>query len=179
MYYNKRYIDAEDNYQIEEVFLSGRIRRIDELQPDYVLWLGKGNSPTVILYEPIEIIPPSLEDVKRSKRQELMRNRDAVIEEGFLYKGKTYPITSDTQTMMLIQFQSSSVIPAPSYSWKDKYGIYVEIGDATAFQTFAMTAMMYGQSVYSREEMLQGLVEKATTIAELEQITWLTVPDNN
>ena len=178
MNYNKRYIYDEDNYQIEEVYANGRIRRIDENQPDYLEWHSRGNNPVLIFFIPIEPIVLSLEEVKKSKRNELMRNRDDVIEEGFLYKGKVFPITGDTQTMLLIQFQSSSVIPAPSYSWKDKDGIYVEIGDATAFQTFAMSAMMYGQSVYSREEMLQGLVENATTIAELEQITWLTVPDN-
>ena len=68
---------------------------------------------------PPEIGVVDLDTAKRIKRGELRDMRDAVIKEGFSYGGRTYPIDPDIQLSMIIQFQTSQVMPAPSYSWKD------------------------------------------------------------
>ena len=68
---------------------------------------------------PPEIGVVDLDTAKRIKRGELRDMRDAVIKEGFSYGGRTYPIDPDIQLSMMIQFQTSQVMPAPSYSWKD------------------------------------------------------------
>lgn len=125
---------------------------------------------------PPEIGVVDLDTAKRIKRGELRDMRDAVIKEGFSYGGRTYPIDPDIQLSMMIQFQTSQVMPAPSYSWKDVDGIYREIGDADAFRAFVTAALLYGQSQYAREEMLQGLVESKTTVEDVLAVTWMTVP---
>ena len=175
MKYNKRFLE-NGSYVIEEIQGSGWIRVINERQPDFLSWVYEGGKPTVIPYVPPVIVPPTLDEVKKSKRVALMRHRDEVIGEGFTYGGFVFPLDADIQTTMLMTFQSSQLMPAPSYSWKDKEGVYREIGNAEAFQAFAFSAMMYGQSLYAREEMLQGVVNKAATVAEVEGITWDTVP---
>jgi hypothetical protein len=106
-----------------------------------------------------------------------MRVRDEIIAEGFLWQGHIYPIGEDIQTTLLVQFQSSQIMPAPSYSWKDIDCIYREVGDAEGFQAFAVAAMMYGKSLFDREEMLQGLVNAAGSVAVVKAISWNTVPD--
>ena len=125
---------------------------------------------------PPEIGVVDLDTAKRIKRGELRDMRDAVIKEGFSYGGRTYPIDPDIQLAMMIQFQTSQVMPAPSYSWKDVDGIYREIGDADAFRAFVTAALLYGQSQYAREEMLQRLVENQTTVVDVLAVTWMTVP---
>ena len=175
MKYNKRFLE-NGSYVIEEVQDSGWIRTISERQPDFLSWVYEGGKPTVIPYVPPVVIPPTLDEAKKSKRMALMRHRDEVIGEGFTYGAFVFPLDADIQTTMLMTFQSSQLMPAPSYSWKDKDGVYREIGNAAAFQAFAFSAMMYGQSLYAREEMLQGVVNKAATVAEVEAITWDTVP---
>ena len=175
MNYNKRFL-ADGFYVIEEVQSSGWIRTISERQPDFLSWVYEGGKPTVIPYVPPVIVPPTLDEAKANKRRELMRHRDEVIGEGFTYGAFVFPLDADIQTTMLMTFQSSQLMPAPSYSWKDKDGVYREIGSAEAFQTFAFSAMMYGQSFYAREEMLQEVINSAATVAEVEGITWDTVP---
>ena len=175
MNYNKRFL-ADGFYVIEEVQSSGWVRTISERQPDFLSWVYEGGKPTVIPYVPPVVIPPTLDEVKKSKRVALMRHRDEIIGEGFVYSGFVFPLDADIQTTMLMTFQSSQLMPAPSYSWKDKDGVYREIGSAEAFQTFAFSAMMYGQSFYAREEMLQEVINSAATVAEVEGITWDTVP---
>lgn len=125
---------------------------------------------------PPEIGVVDLDTAKRIKRGELRDMRDAVIKEGFSYGGRTYPIDPDIQLSMMIQFQTSQVMPAPSYSWKDVDGIYREIGDADAFRTFVTAALLYGQSQYAREEMLQRLIGSKTTVEDVLAVTWMTVP---
>lgn len=175
MKYNKRFLE-NGSYVIEEVQDSGWIRTISERQPDFLSWVYEGGKPTVIPYVPPVIVPPTLDEAKANKRRELMRHRDEIIGEGFVYSGFVFPLDADIQTTMLMTFQSSQLMPAPSYSWKDKDGVYREIGSAEAFQTFAFSAMMYGQSFYAREEMLQEVINSAATVAEVEGITWDTVP---
>lgn len=79
----------------------------------------------------------------------------------------------------LQRFLGSQIMPAPFYCWKDAEGIYQEIGDASAFQVVVTGALMYGQSLFAREEMLQGLINAATTIEEVQAISWDTVSDNS
>ena len=120
---------------------------------------------------------PTLELAQELKRGELMRMRNAIVEQGFAFGGHLYPIGPDIQGTMHLQFTTSQLMPAPSYSWKDIQGIYRFIGDAAAFQTFIMAALMYGQSLYEWEEMLQGLVNEAEDIEAVQRINWDTVPD--
>ena len=114
---------------------------------------------------------------KAVKNEELMYLRDSIVGDGFPYGGFVYPISPDVQLSMLMQFQSSQIMPAPSYQWKDIDGIYRNIGSAEEFQRFAVSAMMYGQSLFAREGMLQELVSQAETIEEAQAITWDTVPN--
>lgn len=166
---------SETEYRIQELFPDGRLRFISEDQPDYLTWLAKGNAPEEAAYVAPE--PPTLDDAKAAKRAELMRARDEIIGEGFAYGGHTYPIRPDRQVTLLMQFTASQTLPAPSYAWKDMDGIYRDIGDAAAFQAFCTAAMLYGQSLFAREEMLQMLVNRAETVGEVEAITWDTVPE--
>ena len=122
-------------------------------------------------------IAPTLEMARVVKNEELMHIRDGIVGDGFPYGGFVYPISPDVQLSMLMQFQSSQIMPAPSYQWKDIDGIYRNIGSAEEFQRFAVSAMMYGQSLFAREGMLQELVSQAETIEEVQAITWDTVPD--
>ncbi len=122
-------------------------------------------------------IATTLEMAQRVKINQLMRVRDDIVDDGFPYGGFLYPISPDVQLSMLMQFQSSQIMPAPSYQWKDIDGIYRNIGSAEEFQRFAVSAMMYGQSLFAREGMLQELVSKAETIEEVQAITWDTVPN--
>lgn len=132
--------------------------------------------PDRVTAEP-EPAPPTLEEVRAAKRNELMLMRDEIVAQGFSYGGYIFPIGSNIQTTMLMQFQSSQLMPAPSYPWKDIHGIYRQIGDASAFQTFAMAAMMYGQSLYAWEEMLQSLANASEDVETVRSITWDTVPN--
>lgn len=122
-------------------------------------------------------IAPTLEMAKAIKLNQVMRIRDDIVDDGFPYAGFVYPISPDVQLSMLMQFQSSQIMPAPSYQWKDIDGIYRNIGSAEEFQRFAVSAMMYGQSLFAREGMLQELVSQAESIEEVQAITWDTVPD--
>lgn len=47
---------------------------------------------------------------------------------------------------------------------------------ADAFRAFVTAALLYGQSQYAREEMLQRLVETKTTVEDVLAVTWMTVP---
>lgn len=118
-----------------------------------------------------------LEILKARKRKELMATRDAVIAEGYRYNDFTFSLSADDRLTLSIQFMSVSVLPAPHYAWKDVHGVYRDIGDAAAFQAFAAGMMMYGQSLYAREEMLQAVLEGARTKEEVQNISWDTVPD--
>lgn len=120
---------------------------------------------------------PTLDEVKAAKRTELMRIRDAIIDEGFAYGGFVYPIGPDIQVTLLMQFTASQALPAPSYAWKDTDGIYRDIGDVGAFGAFCTAAMLYGQSLFAWEEMLQTLVNRAETTEGVTAITWDTVPE--
>ncbi len=121
--------------------------------------------------------PLTLEEAQSIKRDELKVLRDSVIAEGFAYGTHTYPLTDDVTQTLLTQFIGSQLMPAPNYGWKDITGIYRDIGDAVAFQAFAMAAMMYGQSVYAREEMLQRYVNVLDSPDAVQAVTWETVPD--
>lgn len=120
---------------------------------------------------------PTLDMAKGMKRDELMRVRDSVVAEGFPYGGHVYPLDQDVQLALMQQFLGSQIMPAPSYAWKDAGGVYREIGDVQAFQGFCAMAMMYGQSLFSKEEMLQGLVNAAPSVEDVAAITWNTVPE--
>ena len=175
MKYNKRFLE-NGSYVIEEVQDSGWIRTISERQPDFLSWVYEGGKPTVIPYVPPVIVPPTLDEAKANKRRELMRHRDEIIGEGFAYSGFVFPLDANVQSLLLIQYQSSKATPKPLYAWKDKDGIPRTIGNASEFQKFAETALMFGDSLYTHEMMLQEVINSAATVAEVEGITWDTVP---
>lgn len=122
-------------------------------------------------------IAPTLELAKAVKKDELMRMRDALVAGGFPHKGRVFPIGPDIQVTMLVQFIGSQSMSGNHYAWKDVGGDYVDIGDAATFQEFMVRAMMFGQSFFSWEEMLQELVHKAESIEAVQAIAWDTVPD--
>lgn len=132
----------------------------------------------------IEISDAPEEDVvevaRARKRIKLRKHRDAIVAEGYRYEGYVFPLTEDVKLAMLMQFQSSQLPTTPPeyvFSWKDMGEVYREIGNAQAFQMFALGAMGYGQSLYAWEEMLQTMVNAAATVEAVEAITWDTVPD--
>lgn len=184
MNYNKRFLE-DGSYVIEEVASSGWIRVISERQPDFLSWIYAGNKPTEIPYVPIETIPLTLDEVKRNKRNELMRLRDEVIAEGFPHKENLFPIDEKIQvTMMATYLQAKEVAlndvlkNVVSFTWKNMDGVYVTIGLAKDFENFALAAMNYGSAQFAREEMLQGLVNAAKTLEEVKSISWNTIPKN-
>jgi hypothetical protein len=177
MRYRKRFIDSTNIYVIEEVRENGRVRQVDFLQPDYIAWLAEGNAPEVVPYEaPPPVEPPSLEDVKAGKRAELMRRRDEILAEGFVYGGNVYPLSDDVKLKMMIQLQGLQIanMAADTYRWKDINDVYREIGDAEGFQAFCAAAMAYGLGLYAREETLQGIVNSMETSEEVLAVEWDT-----
>ncbi len=126
---------------------------------------------------PLEPEPPTLDEAKAQKRAELKTARDAVIAEGFTYGDHVFPLDPDVSLSLTQQFIGSQAMPARHYAWKDIDNIYRDIGDAATFQAFAMSMMLYGQSVYAREEMLQNYINNKDDIDVVLGVTWETVPD--
>ena len=124
--------------------------------------------------------PPTLEEVKASKRFELMVTRDGLIAAGFDWKGHHYPLSPELSGDMLIKLTAMQMQPPPPeyvYQWKDAGGIYLDIGNAEAFKAFCAAALGYGEALFARERMLQELVEAAETIEAVQAISWDTVPE--
>jgi hypothetical protein len=179
MNYRKRYTSASGDFVIEEVRPDGRVRVVDQNQPDYIHWLALADSniPEEIAYVPVEPPePPSIEDVKAQKRAELMRARDQVLALGFTYGEYVYPLSDDVKLKMMIMSQAVQMGQTEqSYSWKDINEVYREIGDADAFQVFCSASLAYGLGLYAQEEALQALVNAAETVEEVWAVTWNVV----
>lgn len=123
--------------------------------------------------------PPTLEEVKASKRGELMAMRDGLIAAGFDWNGHHYPLSPELSGDMLIKLTAMQMLPPPTeyvYQWKDTTGVYRNIGNAEAFKTFCAAALGYGEALFARERMLQELVEAAETVEAVQAISWETVP---
>ena len=123
---------------------------------------------------------PTLEEVKASKRAELMAMRDSLIAAGFDWSGHHYPLSPELSSDMLIQLTAMQMLPPPPeyvYQWKDSGGVYRNIGNAEAFKTFCAAALGHGEALFARERMLQELVEAAETIEAVQAISWETVPE--
>ena len=135
------------------------------------------------LYRDGKFIDPrsllTLDGVKAAKRAELMTMRDQLIAAGFDWSGHRYPLSPELSSDMLIKLAAMQMLPPPPeyvYQWKDAGGIYRDIGNSEAFKAFCAAALGYGEALFARERMLQGLVETAESIEAVEAITWETVP---
>ena len=123
---------------------------------------------------------PTLEEVKASKRAELMSMRDSLVAAGFDWNGHHYPLSPELSGDMLIQLTAMQMLPPPPeyvYQWKDSGGVYRNIGNAEAFKTFCAAALGHGEALFARERMLQELVEAAESIEAVQEISWDTVPE--
>lgn len=132
----------------------------------------------VVLEQPPS--PPTLEDVKMMKRAEIIAARDGLIAAGFDWDGHHYPLSLELSNDMLIKLMAMQMLPPPTgyvYQWKDNTGVYQDIGNAEGFKTFCAAALVYGETLFARERMLQELVEVAETVEAVQAITWETAPE--
>lgn len=163
--------------------------RIFEVQEDLQFEIGylwnDGNpipdpDAPLSIFEPIEPEPPqpiNVEEAKAFKRQELTKFRDMAMDAGFTHNGNTFPLNPDVQLVLTQEFlatQAPQMAPFESYKWKNKEGIYVTIGDKDAFQAFCAAAMAYGKLMYTKEQILQEMVNNLDSIEAINAINWDT-----
>ena len=151
----------------------------DPLWDEVASWVIE--HPDQVQPDPAELSPPppTLDEVKATKRTELMTMRDQLIAAGFNWNGHHYPLSPELSSDMLIKLTAMQMLlPPPEYvyQWKDAGGIYRDIGNAEAFKAFCAAALGHGEALFARERMLQELVGAAKTIEAVEAIAWETVP---
>lgn len=178
------YLRANDTYLVS-VALDGLGELPYHVVPGDALWAEveawAAEHPDQVHPDPAELPPkpPTLDEVKASKRAELMAMRDSLIAAGFDWNEYHYPLSPELSGDMLIKLTAMQMLPPPPeyvYQWKDAGGVYRNIGNAEAFKGFCAAALGYGEALFARERMLQELVEAAETIEAVEAITWETVP---
>ena len=131
--------------------------------------LGQGQ------YKIIEIPKPSLEELKKQKREEINAQRDAAEQGGFFYMGKVFD--SDVVSCIRIQGAAQSMQAAAmaedvtTITWTCKDNTTIEL---TAQELLGLSVALaeWSNTCHQKATELKVQIENATSKEELENITW-------
>jgi len=127
----------------------------------------------IIDNEPVIIPPdpPTLEEVKAAKLDEINRARDAQELAGFEYLGKMFD--SDDKAMKRIgtAVGAAQVYPAFTVEWTCADNSTITLNaEQMLFMPVAMA--QYGNALHVKARELKALVEAAVTVEEVEGVSW-------
>lgn len=124
---------------------------------------------------PEVIVPPTLEEVKEAKRQEIKTLRDSLESGGFNYMGKT--LDSDERSVLRItcaalSAQAALVNDTPfTLNWVCKDNSILTL-NATETVNLPVALALNGLDLHNRAFFLKEQIDNCTTVEEVEAITW-------
>ncbi|WP_462362904.1 DUF4376 domain-containing protein [Pyramidobacter porci] len=122
------------------------------------------------------IAPPTLDELKASKKREITAARDAAIAAGTTWRTHAVDADEDAQRAASAQIVKSMAYqqmgrPVPDTPWRLKDGSYVTLSDADVWDlSQAIEAHVSG--CYSREAALAAQIEAAETPEDLNALCW-------
>lgn len=167
--YRKRWI-SDTEYLIQQ-YAGGRWRQSSEESAGFVRWLAEGNTPEEIAYVPPETpVPPTLDELKRQKRDTIAAARYEQETGGVTVAGVT--VRTDRESQALITGAALKAMQDAEYvcRWKTVGG-FVEL-NALQILGVADAVREHVQSCFDREAELLVDVEGAQTPEDLELIAW-------
>jgi len=167
--YRKRWI-SENEYLIQQ-HAGGIWRQSSEDSAGYLSWIADGNTPEEIAYVPPEPpVPPTLDELKRQKRDTIAAARYEAETGGVTVAGVT--VRTDRESQALITGAALTVMQDSEYScqWKTADG-FVEL-NALQILGVADAVREHVQAAFDREADLLGDIEEAQTPEDLELIEW-------
>jgi len=167
--YRKRWIN-ETEYLIQQ-YAGGRWRQSSEESAGFVRWLAEGNTPEEIAYvAPEPPVPPTLDELKRQKRDSIAAARYESETGGVEVAGVT--VRTDRESQALITGAALKAMQDAEYvcRWKTVDG-FVEL---TALQILGVADAVraHVQAAFDREADLLGDIDAAKTAEDLELIAW-------
>lgn len=133
--------------------------------------------PGEVAIEP-EPEPPTLEELKETKREELLAARDAAIRDGTVWQGHPIYTDGDAQRLALSVMStptlaaavgSPETVPYPTWTCKD--GFVIQLDEAYATD-LCLTIQTYVTAMYNTAAELLTQVKAAQTADDLTAITW-------
>ena len=170
MEYIKR-VASDNKCKIIEVSPNGFERVISEEQPDFKAWLSDGNK---LLTEPDTtpiIKPPTLAQLKESKKDQIASNRYDAEVGGVEFGGYRMHTDRESQskyTGAIVAYQAVGKHPA---AWKTVDG-WMPIETAETLLELATAVQEHINACYAKEAALEQAIHSATTVKEVEAIKW-------
>lgn len=167
--YRKRWI-SESEYLIQQ-YAGGRWRQSSEESAGFVRWLAEGNTPEEIAYvAPEPSVPPTLDELKQRKREEIAFARFEAETGGVEVTGVT--VRTDRESQSMITGAALKAMQDAEYvcRWKTVDG-FVEL---TALQILGVADAVraHVQAAFDREADLLADIAAAETAEGLELIAW-------
>ena len=167
--YRKRWI-SESEYLIQQR-AGGIWRQSSEDSAGYLSWIADGNTPEEIAYVPPEPpIPPTLDELKRQKRDTIAAARYEAETGGVTVAGVT--VRTDRESQALITGAALKAMQDADYvcRWKTVDG-FVELNSLQILGV-ADAVREHVQEAFDKEANLFGDIESAQTPEDLELIAW-------
>ena len=125
----------------------------------------------------IEITPPSLEELKMVKLQELTATKDAKIEEGFYYNDELYGFNSIdeqnmTQTNIVLLNMITAGVENPWVPYKPKEVVAMRMYSKEEFFGLVEAATAHKTNIWTEYNAKYLQLNEATTEDEINAITW-------
>lgn len=166
----RRLWTSETEYVIQQ-HAGGMWRQSSEDSAGFLGWLAEGNVPEEIDYvAPEPPIPPTLEELKMTKRDEIASSRYEFETGGIIVAGVT--VRTDRESQALITGAALKAMQDSEYTckWKAVEG-FIQL-NAAQILGIADAVRSHVQSAFDREAELLALVDVAEDAAALEAITW-------
>ena len=167
--YRKRWI-SESEYLIQQR-AGGIWRQSSEESAGYLGWIAAGNTPEEIAYvQPDPPVPPTLDELKRQKRDSIAAARYEQETGGVTVAGVA--IRTDRESQALITGAALKAMQDADYvcRWKTVDG-FVEL-NALQILGVADAVREHVQSCFDREAELLVVIAAAKTPEDLELIAW-------
>lgn len=120
-------------------------------------------------------VPPTLDELKTAKRAEINAKRAELETSGFSYLGKKFDSdqrSADRMQVAAIAAQSALMAGQPfQLDWTAMDNTFVPL-DAAGVLGLIGAFASYGLSLHEQAKALKAQVDAATTVAEVEAVTW-------
>lgn len=162
-------------YWIKEISPKGTTRRVEEFQPDYNLWLERGNIPTEEAY-----VAPDIEFVRTTKIIEIQSMSNKAIAELELGYTQGEIKSFDRQRQGALDIIAGNTTTPDAQYVAALAAARSAAGDtectteslANKIKENVDTATAYTISILGKQQGLEAKVRVATTIEEIELIVW-------
>jgi hypothetical protein len=115
--------------------------------------------------------PPTLEETKLKKWEEIKKARDGEELSGFDYLGKRFDSDSAAIRRISIAVQAAQVAPEFSIEWTCQGSSTITLNKSQMVQ-IPITMALRGDAIHQKARALKTQIELAGTVEEVEAISW-------